>query len=654
MFDTSPDNLWQEVREADRKRDEALDGTDDAIRRLMGQEDYESDAYEPENHAYEYLALVTSKVVFDNPKAMIRSKLGGVGRDAAEGIQFAVNRWARDQRLREKLQRVWFDSVFAFGGGMVTNVPRPGFSYRDANSPRWPAFYRQSPDRIGADPQAHGFDEARFTYIRFERDRHAILAEQEQDADAGWDVRAIRGLEGSAPQDSTSLVNEEERSDRRQREDQISGYEIWVPEAEDDVPDHPGETKGYHGTIYTIAHGHDARDGKRKIMWIRRPRPFFGPSWGPVIFCGIYTAPNRIWPFGPLRATRGQQRELNDHLRAMGRSAREYKKLVLVNDMNQDLVEKLQSEPHNFVVPVKGLSDDQVVSFEIGGLTSQLLDHARILHDRLDRNSGMTESKRGQTRSRVTASAELIADAASESRIAFVQQQFRDFARRVMTTAAWYMWNDDRVEVPLGEEASSQIFRRLRRTALRNPMLAAGIQAMEMRGGKLEENFGHTFVGGGETGLRFDDLDIEIEPTSMPRTDDPIEQSKAIQKATLVGQLAPLVVQFPFVRWQDVFDDLGDSLNDPDFARVIDMEMAQQIAKMQIAAGLSNEGPRLPQYGPSKVGQRSKPQSQSSGPSLAGPSIGDSAAIGGTMNGRTPGQGAASLNGTIQGANSER
>ena len=67
-----------------------------------------------ENAFYEFIRLTTGRIIFDNPKFRVKTRRLGSQREVAKAIQYGLNRWARDAKLRRLLKRVYVQQCFAY------------------------------------------------------------------------------------------------------------------------------------------------------------------------------------------------------------------------------------------------------------------------------------------------------------------------------------------------------------------------------------------------------------------------------------------------------------------------------------------------------------------------------------------------------------
>ena len=89
------------------------------------------------------------------------------------------------------------------------------------------------------------------------------------------------------------------------------------------------------------------------------------------------------------------------------------------------------------------------------------------------------------------------------------------------------------------------------------------------------------FQGGATPGASFGDLELEIDPYSMERTNEGIEHQRALQAFELVTTAAPAMAQTPWINWKMLFDRIGDARNDADFGEIVDANMLKQAVQQQ-------------------------------------------------------------------------
>jgi hypothetical protein len=552
MLDVTADNLWEEVRLAELFRDSHLDRVKTLIDYYTGSA-YRGEAGGDwsENHMYEFLRINTAKVVFDNPRVRVGTRRPASQRQTAVGIQHGLNRLIVEANLRRLLKRVFAAQCFAFDVVQTVVEPQPWMDPRTGNTYHWPMNYQIDRDRFFFDPLCRWFGQARYSGHKFLRDKEDILAEAKADPSKGWMVENIKLLSEDGGVEDVKERQDVIRADIRRKE--ILGYEIWVPEKE------TGDaSKGYNGTIYTIAVSAGDIDGNdAKTAYIREPRPYYGPRWGPYTLYGVYPVPGDPYPLAPFVANHRQMTELNDIVSATNTAIKLYKKIILVSAENPDLQNKVKDTPGHFVVAVKGFQKDQVVELESGGVTSQHVEQLQLALDRMDRNSGISETHRGNVGSRSTATEIAVADESSKGSIAYIQQEFTDATIQLLRSCAWFLYHDDRVKFPLGEEAAGEL----------------GMVEPWFNGGLTPE----------DSEYAFDDLELEIEPYSMERMSEALARAQYKEQVELALQAAPIIPAAPFYDWKKLFEKGGDVNNDPYFGEFFDPEIASMVG--QLAAG---------------------------------------------------------------------
>ncbi len=564
MFKTDPQKLLIEIEAAEEARDTQIERLTEMRRHYTGYEGKtETDAW-PENHYYEYLGLTTSKVVHYNPRVRGSSRKGGAPGQVAEALQFGLNRWAVDYDLRKKLVDAYVDQSFAFGIQMVTVEPRPG-ARRDPSSPHWPAVTRIAPSRFFMDPKALSFDETRFQGHRWVKDHDDLIKFARKNSKKGWNVDAVKNL---SPDIETDKIGRDPKAERDgAARNEIVGYEVWVPEYTE--AGWPGAKEGFHGGLFTLAVAQ--HNGKKKADYIRKPRPAYVPRWGPYTMYGAYPNPDSVWPLAPFQAIWSQLSELNEIVLSANESGKKYKRIVLYDSRNKDLGDKLKMGEHDFVLPVSGLMDmtgkAMFVATEIGGITDQINHQIAMARERVDRNSGITDANRGNVTGDATATENAIADDAGTRRLDIPKQNFNDSVTRVLKTAAYFMYHDDRIVFPLDEQAGE----------------ATGMQEPWFYGGEHDPDSGYTF----------DDLELELEPFSMEKTGDAFLQQQVMGVIGTVTAIRDLVLTSPpgAVDAKPLLALAGQAHNFTGMDRVLNMEVLAQGMPQQEQQG--EKGPRL-------------------------------------------------------------
>ena len=610
--------MLQEIQASERLRDAHLAAFKDQLDRYTGPFYCEREGrdFDSENHEFTMVSAHAAQVVYENPRVRASTKLVGSQADVAQAIEHGLNRWCRDVDLRKPLQKVFVDMYFNWGVLMVTQNPdedrgpvdgagvdnQPGIAWK-------PKVARISQRRFGWDPYAIELQDSRYFFHKWVADKADLIQRAKDSPQEGWNLEALEGM--STGEGTSDLGRPKAEIDRGE----IVLYEIWVPEHElprddkawDGIDEE--ERKAFHGTIHTIAWGR-AVSGEDVADAVRAPRPYYGPSTGPYTVFGCYGVPDQVAPLGPLTAMKGQVDEVNRHVKAMSVSASRRKRLAFVDALDSNMLELVKAAPDGSVIPVAKFEQGKIAEVEIGGITEQQIASVNILRERLDRNSGMNDATRGSVTGTGTATENQIADAANTARMAYIKQQFNDATIEVLRKAAWYLYHDDRTVFPLGNDAAQAM-------GLQPEVGPDGMPVAPepwFAGGRNDPQGGYTF----------DDLELDIEPYSMERTSEAVQQRR-MQEAVLVAtQIAPLIPQLPYVRWKKLLDLIGDTINVPDLSEMVDFNAAAQVAGIMLdgmrAEGQPQQGkptqskdsgtgagPRVAQNPPPKVTSKSGP-----------------------------------------------
>lgn len=504
----------------------------------------------PENPAFEYLSYLAPTLAYDNPKVLTKTRRPGSQRQVAIAMMAGLNRWVVDSDYQTHLMRMAYDFAFYHGASITSHLWKDG-EYPDKDTGRptrgsiaWPVVDRVSPHRFAVDPLCAHWSEARWMGHATFWDKEDIK-DRAKDEKSGWNAKAIEAL--CTTGEGSSRGRPERAEGRVPERDEIVCWELWVPEYTEDKWAGPDE--GVHGGMFTVAL--DQATGAI-TDWLRKPRPFYGPRWGPYSVFGAYVDPDCPMPLGPLGIVYQQIDDLNDHARSIARSCTTYKRLILVDAGSKKLANVLKSTPDSFVVPVEGLKKDDVIQVEVGGVTDQQLSQYSIVKTRLDRMLAMQDAQRGTVTGRGTATENSIADEASSKRMAHLKRQFTKASIRELRTVGWGMYHNDRVIFPVGGEASQ-----------------------EMGGGDA-------FFFGGDTkdgsGVTYDDLELDIEPYSAEYTSEALLQTRTMQGAQFVIETAPMIPQTPWLDWKDLYQQVGNAINIPNLSDAVNVEMAMKMA----------------------------------------------------------------------------
>lgn len=580
-MDVSKDKLWEEIRASEKAAGDRLAVLKSLRDRYVSpfyksesgvQDDGRTD-YDPENHAYNTIKYRVPQVAFNAPRVRLNSRVYGVDQSVQE-LQYGVNQWVLDAHYDEFLQMPATDLQFAWCVTLTTRENHPTIKLEDGKPAKMVKKTRLSPYHYGRDLTAMTTDDARYEFHSYIVDIKDFAEKAKREGtEEGWNIQAIEGLVAGAGVEEYRKHHSDTATPERE---EAVIYEIWVRDYEDD--DHPGAEEGCHGTLFTLAVTDQAEDGGNAEE-VRDARPFFGPPSGPYNAQWVHYVPDQPYGLSPLIAEEGQARDLNRHARGVSEMAARYKRLVLVDSTDPDFAEKIKIGEHDLVLPLEGLGKDKVLQVEIGGVTPEVLTYLQLAKDRLELTSGIGNSQKGVAQGGRTATAEAIADENSDISEDYHKLQFHRFVRRDLEKVLWYLWKDPDQRILLGPEAFREFGIQTAEDLAAQGVDPVTIQQAVESGEVVAPGATITFKGGDDR-VEFAQLALEIEPMSMERSTEGMAQRRALELFQLVLQVGQAIPMMPYVRWDELLEKMGDALNVPDLADLIDLQAASAMAGM--------------------------------------------------------------------------
>ena len=407
-----------------------------------------------------------------------------------------------------------------------------------------PRVYRIAPENFFVDPSAESHREARYFGHEYPIDIEDLVAMAE-DPENRLDLAVVKELKSSY--DTYRDKFRTSPKDLPEREQTIM-MEVWCPELEIE-----GAEEGvHHGGLLKFA-----MSAENDIVMVGEPIPYYGPACGPYTMIGAYEVPSDVYPLSPMVMALPLIEEANDHAKTMSYSAGAYRRLIAVDSRGTKMAQDIASTPDLFVVPAENLDRDRVVPMEIGGVTEQQMAYQNIMAARLDRLTGMSEVIRGSVTGDATATEISTASASSGLRLSYIQRQFAEAVNSLIYKAAWYVINDS-TELPMGREAVEE-----------------GMPAR---------------MPGTELGVDLAEMTLDVQAYSMERTSEALQQRRAVELMQIIGNVGQQATQMPFIDWERMMSVVGDALNMPDMADILNVdelkrmtEQAQQAQQQQAA-----------------------------------------------------------------------
>ena len=576
MLNIEPSNLWSEYQAAKRFRDSHLETLGDRIRRFHGPA-YSGKTFEdfdPESHEYEYISLVLPRVFFDSPRVRVSTIRQGTMQSTALALQAGLNRWIREVKLRATLTQVGTDMLLSWGMAMVTMEPNlarvipesvslvSGYS----GTPFRPVVQRISPKRTFWDPLALTYNEARYIGHEWTRDKQDLLMQAQATPEEGWLMENIQGL--SVDMGLSDLRNDGERRniDAPSR-NEVMGVSIYIKGYQ--IEGQPGPDQGFNGALLEFAMSSSG------FVPIRQPRMYYGPANGPYYMFGVYTVPDNSIPLSPTAAMATQVEILNMHAKAVSQAAARRKRVAFTNDRDPKLADAVANCKDGEVVQVNTDElNNNLKEVELGGVTEMALQGLQIERERRDRISGISDAMRGNVSGDATATENSIASESSATRIAFIRAQAYEATAQLLRGVAWYLYYDERVVFPI------------------DPQFAQ-FPGQAMPGQDPWYVGGDPMMGSGAT---FEDLDLEIEPYSMERTSEALQQKRLMELTNIISQVMPAAMQGPY-KIRELLNMIGNFANVPELSEIVNIPAAEMLQSMMLQGvmqpGAPVQGARL-------------------------------------------------------------
>lgn len=573
---------WPQVLDRDEKYMDAHLFALEKMVQAAGGPHYEKNAgpsaYTPENHYHSFTTITVPRLFDDLPRVKCTTRRPGTQMETAEAIRHGENRWVRDSNFRDTTEELAYDFCYQWAFACVRQVPNrhmgrtteralfdeEGKLRIEKEESLWPAVYRIPQRQAIIDSRALTTGVAEYLGHLWYANARGLLAEAQRGGkEKGWDLDALRAVaKSAAPTGGSTERSDPEREGSQLDTDtpELEMATLWIPGMNVDPDKTPDE--GYNGGLLTLARCQGSKGGK--FSPIRR-EDYYGPRTGPYVIFGAYRLPNKLLPLSPLVAVEGQIRELNRQARALSRSAERHKRVILFDERDKKTALKLKNAQHDFFVGIPGFESTKYAEAEIGGATDSQYKAVAYHQDRLNRISAMDEAQQGSVEGVGTATENQIAARAIETRQAFLRKQFANGVTQILTKVAWFLYHDDRVVFPLGEDAAEDL--------------------------NMVEPWFHGGLHDQGSDATFDDLELEIEAFSMQRADDASVRAAAQEGINYLISTGPLRSQMSYVDWDKVDELAGQVYGLPNLPGLIDNEAALQAAPF-VEGGFA-EQPRL-------------------------------------------------------------
>jgi hypothetical protein len=619
MLNLEPKNLLEEIDYAEQVRDSKLSGVEESLNRYVGPDRAgpTSRSPAPENTEYEFVSYMSAVLAFDRPVISVESPIVSKQNDVM-ALEVGMNRWIRDTKLREQMALAVPDFCFAWAVYVTSRRACPELgeiSFKDGNGqtrrgvPKRPYSKRLPFRQAFKDPLSTSPYDMRYAGHTEIVDKSNLVKQAESEPDAGWYLDKIKSL----PTDSDLKRFGRRTASGNPTRDEIGIHRLWVADAEIDweaekIPEKDREL--YHGMLFDICV--ELNDSGATGCLIRKPQPFFGPRWGPYTYIGANVVPDDAYFMSPMQPVRTSITMLNAVNDTADRAMANYKRLVFVNELEEDLADRVRLGKHDHVFTISAFERSMIEQVELGGVSNQMAAHLAMMKDKVDRNLGLSDVQRGAVSGQGSATEVALATQASSARMAVMERQWSYGHAQMLLTAAWYFWHDDEVAQPISIQEAMQI-------GVKMPEMVKVDQEGNpvLLNGQLQAAQQYVFGGTDEAVDTFDSLDLEILPYSMRRMSDQEQMLRTQFLQNYVLQMAPLVPMAPHIDWNLLGRTMAKLTGIQECKSIINLQAAADMAQSQVLAAnaeqQAGDGPQMAKNAGGQAAQAPKPAALPSG-----------------------------------------
>ncbi|KKM76789.1 hypothetical protein LCGC14_1376610 [marine sediment metagenome] len=498
-FNPSTEDLWLEIQAALEETNQHVEPAEDILRRLTGRwyrTDMRQTDPDPENFGYAFMSNILPQLGMANPEVRVKPARVIGHRTIGQAMRDGLNSWLGDVRFGQKHETVYVDFLRIRGITLHYLDEETRFS-RGAVTPQ---VKRLAPRQVYIDSLEGDLDLVAFIGHWYWVDEDDLLADMRIDPE----VKAALIPQDDSDETKGAFKKKSHTEVNRKR---VKIYSTWIRTT---------------NMIRWIADCDKTRD-------VFPPTKFYGPPSGPYQFYDAYPVPDQTWPLSPLIAVEDQNRDLNIHALAMGRSAARRKTIGLVEANNPDLGQKLVEARDGEILAVKGITGNHVI-IDLGGVRPEQYQYSEFIRNRLDRVSGLTATVQGMVGQAETATEAQIASQALAGRVGFLKMAVKRATGESLDRIGWYLYNTEGIIIPVNR---------------RDPYTGEQIEGV--------------FFGGpiGAEGASWDDFDVEIELNTMQR--EMQSRKDMLEFYQIFMGIVPIMVAYPWVRWMNVLRDVAIS-----------------------------------------------------------------------------------------------
>lgn len=543
------------------------------------------------NVFYEAHGYFMPQLVFTNPSLKVSNAIPGAPRHYAVGGQYALETLSKRQDWPSLWQQCVADMNVWRGVLIVTTeqCSAPNFmagrhvTKYDGKKRKVERGERMNAPRMAyIDPKDFFIDHAAKRHGEARHMGHRWLEDLED-----LRARAEAGGEGWI----ASALNSMKEDDSGSRTGQVTVCQIFVPgfidekakdalaqranEAGEDELVETYDERLHSGTIYTVG-------GTTFGTEIREPRLYRGPKCGPYVMFEGPPMPMERCGAAHFAVTYPQAYNAARVDNAILDAIDDFQNIGLGTSQ---VVKALKGTPTNGVYEVTAaeLTKEMLQPISVGGVTAELNNAREYTSGSVDRTVGISDAMRGVASKGTTATAETLADQSTDIRLSMIREMVYRAVQRALYIAYWQIDHDETFMIDLPPNAGPPLLESIKEEMSAGLAEAHGGQLppdVQGRIDALDENAARSmpllFTGGGaltpdkEDGTNdyaHDARSVDIEPMSMERTTEHLQQRRALQFMEVVKIAAEVAQMVPGTDLKGLVNDIGGALNLPDYGR---------------------------------------------------------------------------------------
>lgn len=497
-----------------------------------------------ENHYHEYIAYIRPRIAGGAARVEVETPRGGPARVEAAAGEAAVNQWIEDTRHANLTRKLSTDFLLGWGVGGLRLDRLPGQESDDYHTV--PVGFRIEREDAFWDVSSTSWENRQFAGFDYTIGKYDLIERAEKED--GWDMQAVYEL----PVDLDGADGPSRASGTVPRRDECVVREIWCPRVlSDSAP------KWATGTIFTLGGG-----GKG---FLREPRPFFGPPWGPIYLFDAYYIPGQSLGAAPCELVREQVEELNRHANALSRSTAQRRKISVAGLIDKEDAVKFFTTPDGALCLLNNFKKDSWAEWEHGGATAEQRTALAELKQRLKHASGLDDAQTGAVSGVGTATENAIAAESAGVRVGDLADRFASCDELFLSGVLWYVMHTKSLRVKLRPEAVGV------------PAEAAPMVEITAKGGM-------------RPGLAWSDFRLRVQKYSVGRESDAARRARigrAVQGGLGIATVSANVAPFTDVRM--LLRLLGEAENVPEIEYLVDPDAAAALFGAE--AGAQSEEP---------------------------------------------------------------